>query len=211
MPLLVDICCGRGGWSAGFIAEGWSARGYDLKLQPEYPGEFVQRDLMDIKADDLIDADYVTVSTPCENFSVHCMPHFHPNPPPPELGLKLFNHARRICEDSGKPYIMENVRCAERFVGKAVNHCGPFYLWGNAVPAIFPPECYAVLKNMDFGGGINFAGLTGEEARQARRKYRRNTAMWTKSRRKEASAMVATIPLSISRHVAQCAGVLLND
>lgn len=33
---------------------------------------------------------------------------------------------------------MENVRSAEAFVGQAVHHAGPFYLWGNAVPPLLP-------------------------------------------------------------------------
>ena len=38
--------------------------------------------------------------------------------------------------------MMENVRAAQQFVGQAVHHCGPFYLWGSGVPAIAAPGHY---------------------------------------------------------------------
>jgi hypothetical protein len=82
--------------------------------------------------------DFICGSSPCEQFSVHGMKNFHPNPPYPTLGIELFNHTRHLCEASGVPYIMENVRAAQQFVGNAVNHCGPFYLWGRVVPPLMP-------------------------------------------------------------------------
>jgi len=33
--------------------------------------------------------DFICASSPCEQFSIHGMKHFHPNPPYPELGIKL--------------------------------------------------------------------------------------------------------------------------
>ena len=29
-PLLIDLCCGSGGWAAGFIAAGWDVIGFDV-------------------------------------------------------------------------------------------------------------------------------------------------------------------------------------
>jgi hypothetical protein len=87
-------------------------------------------------AEDVQGYDFICASSPCEQFSVHGMKHFHPNPKYPELGLKLFNHTRMLCDASGVPYVMENVRAAQKFVGNAVNHCGPFYLWGSGVPPL---------------------------------------------------------------------------
>ena len=49
------------------------------------------------------------------------------------------------------PYVIENVRAAQQFVGNAVHHCGPFYLWGTGVPAIIPPSAK---KGFQTGGGI---------------------------------------------------------
>jgi len=102
--------------------------------------EFEQRDVLQMNIDTIkfFNVDFICASSPCGEFSVHGMKHFHPNPKHPEMGIALFNHTRSICEASGVPYVMENVRAAQQFVGNAVHHCGSFYLWGNAVSPILP-------------------------------------------------------------------------
>ena len=46
-PLMLDLCCGMGGWSAGFMAAGWRCVGVDLAdFSASYPGECVQADLL---------------------------------------------------------------------------------------------------------------------------------------------------------------------
>jgi hypothetical protein len=137
------------------------------------------------------------------------MPHFHPNPPHPEMGLKLFKHTQSMCEASGLPYIMENVRGAERFVGRAVNHCGPFYLWGNAVPPLMPQN---IRKNMVMGESKLVNELKRNGDREAIKAYRRQFDLtWNSSKskaRKEATAKAATIPPELAACVADYASRL---
>ena len=136
---LLDLFCGRWGWSKAFAARGWECVGVDIVQPPETPArcKFYQRDILELTPHFVFQAfDFIVASSPCEQFSVHGMKHFHPNPPYPELGIKLFDHTRQLCEASGVPYVMENVKQAEQFVGKAQAHAGSFYLWGNAVPVL---------------------------------------------------------------------------
>jgi len=140
MLRLLDLFCGRWGVSKAFAARGWHCVGVDLIEPPETPKgcTFIQADVL-ISGEAILwndDFDFAWASSPCEEFSVHGMKHFHPHPKYPETGIKLFNHTREILEASGVPYVMENVRAAQQFVGNAVHHCGPFYLWGNAVPPL---------------------------------------------------------------------------
>lgn len=154
---MLDLFCGRWGWSKAFAARGWECIGIDLIEPPETPNgcKFWATDVLGLRYEKRLDGifvpglpnfgqcvlthiDFICASPPCEQFSVHGMKHFHPNPPYPELGIKLFEHTRRICEESGVPYVMENVRAAQKFVGSAIHHCGPFYLWGSGVPAVIP-------------------------------------------------------------------------
>lgn len=139
---MLDLFCGRWGWSKAFAARGWECIGVDLMEPPEIPAgcEFMRADVLDIWLgwEKRYAPDFICASSPCEQFSVHGMRHFHPNPPYPELGIKLFEHTRQICEASGVPYVMENVRAAQKFVGNSVSRCGSFYLWGTGVPAILP-------------------------------------------------------------------------
>lgn len=143
---LLDLFCGRFGWSKAFAARGWECVGVDLVEPAEIPQgcTFMQFDILNLcllGGKLRIDGrgfDFICASSVCDGFASFGMKHFRPNPPHPDMEIRLFNHTRSLCEKSGVPYVMENVRTAQQFVGEAVNHCGPFYLWGNAVPPILP-------------------------------------------------------------------------
>lgn len=153
---MLDLFCGRFGWGRAFAARGWEVVGIDLVEPAEIPAgcDFIQQDILKITKDSPFmhwdDGgryfNFVCASSPCEQFSVHRMKNFHPNPPYPEMGIRLFNHTRALCESYGVPYIQENVRTAENFVGRAVNHAGSFYLWGNAVPPLLPKNLTKGMK-----------------------------------------------------------------
>lgn len=196
---MLDLFCGRGGWTNAFLERGWECVGVDLVQSADYRGDFVHGNVLNIRVGDLFghplltyvrdrglsqifsqQFDFICASSPCEQFSVHGMKHFHPNPPYPELGIKLFNHTREICEASGVPYIMENVRAAQQFVGGAVHHCGPFYLWGTGVPVLVNQ---GILK----GRRLETGGYRTQKGKNL----------------KAAAAEVATIPPELAHCVAQ--------
>lgn len=179
---MLDLFAGRFGWSKAFVARGWECVGVDM-VEPPYIPEgctFIQADVLTLDAEFCKQFDFICASSPCEQFSVHGMKHFHPNPPYPELGIKLFNHTRHICESSGVPYVMENVRPAQQFVGNAVHHCGPFYLWGNAVPVLMAQGITKAKWTM------HMRGRPGNAAPEC----------WMP--RKRRAATLATIPLELS-------------
>jgi hypothetical protein len=181
---MCDLFCGRGGWTKGFQSHGWHCVGIDLFPQPDYPGEFIQADVAHLL--ELPPADFYCCSSICDPFTCHCMAHFQKNPKWPWLGICLFEASRSLLDATGKPYLMENVRCAEKFVGKAVNHCGSFYLWGSGVPAIFPRECYSLTKGAeDYASG---------PLRHLSKEYRKSH--------------LAEIPTPLAGYIAQTAGAL---
>jgi len=216
---MLDLFAGRLGWTKAFLARGWQSVAIDLVRPSEVPDGclFLQLDVMKLgwlPGEGLVYCndtgeihtigffDFICASSPCEEFSVHGMKHFHPNPKYPENGIKLFNHTRSICEASGVPYVMENVRAAQQFVGTAVQHCGPFYLWGSGVPPIIPRN---IRKGINTGGAQQAAGFTREQLREYRRK---NDPMWSNSKsekRKQATAIAATIPPELALCVADYA------
>ena len=110
-PVAIDLFCGKGGWTNALMEVGFEVYGFDIEPQPDYKGIFVQCDILALTADDLrkYGASFATCSSPCEKFSVHGMPHFHPNPTYPELGVRLFDHARELLEELDIPHVMENV------------------------------------------------------------------------------------------------------
>jgi hypothetical protein len=182
----LDLFCGRGGASMGLKAAGFHTTGVDLEPQPEYCGDrFIQSDAMVFPLDGF---DFIWASSPCQEFAKFGMRMFHPNPSFPALGLRLFNETRIRLEGCGLPYVMENVRAAQQFVGPAINHLGPFYLWGNAVPAVFPPDLYTVSKGF---GKLGSDGIRSGPL-----------AVGSKSKaRKEFTAKASMIPLEIGEYI----------
>ena len=209
---LLDLFCGRWGWSRAFAARGWECVGIDLIEPPEIPDgcQFSQMDIMKLTPEMVkeLAPDFICASSPCEQFSVHGMKHFHPNPPYPELGIKLFNHTRELCEASGVPYVMENVRAAQAFVGNAVNHCGPFYLWGSGVP---PLMNQGIQKGIHVGTSKAVKGMTLEERRVYRAQYPWNQQWSTSKQRGRNTAEAATIPPELSACVADYAERILEQ
>lgn len=203
---MLDLFCGRFGWGRAFAARGWEVVGLDLVEPPEIPQgcTFRQQDILEMRADAIWGYDFICASSPCEQFSVFAMPHFHPDPKHPELGIRLFNHTRDLCESAGVGYVMENVRAAQRFVGQAEHHSGPFYLWGNAVPPLLP---HGIKKGFQTGAQI-IQRLKAID-RAALTEYRRqNDGSWSSSKsekRKEWTAKVATIPPELANCVADYA------
>lgn len=148
-PLVLDACCGRGGWAHGFIAEGWRVVGVDLAdFSAIYPGEFIQADFRTWEGWRDLPIRVVVSSTPCEQFSRWSMPWTRAkNPPVPDLSL--WNRAEFIARHLGVPLIQENVRGAQEFLGRSSVNCGPFHLWGD-VPAIVP--VFEGKKKESYGG-----------------------------------------------------------
>lgn len=207
---LLDLFCGRWGWSRAFAKRGWDCFGVDLVESPEIPERctFWKADVLRIADVDyrhyihLPNFDFICASPPCQQFSVHGMKHFHPHPPYPELGLKLFNHTREICEASGVPYVIENVRAAQRFVGDAVHHCGPFYLWGTGVPPL-------IHRGITKGWGSYYVDANGRKRLQGptgRARMQRGE----KRHSRELTASVATIPPELASTVADYAEAILR-
>lgn len=191
---MLDLFCGRFGWSRAFAAQGWECVGIDLAQPKEVPPntDFCRCDVTSLatwdghiflKEDldtstpgyDFGEFDFICASSPCEQFSVHCMKFTKKkNHPYPDLGIKLFNHTRAICEASGIPYVMENVRCAEQFVGPAAAHAGSFYLWGNSVPPLLPK---GLIKMGNQGGWRRGDGSFRERATGCRKPAARSATI----------------------------------
>ena len=218
---MLDLFCGRLGWSKAFLAKGWECVGVDLVEPPEIPQgfTFIKADILECGFSPTTRLmwygnfcsvgpfDFICASSPCEQFSVHGMKHFHPNPPYPELGIKLFNHTRELCEASGVPYVMENVRAARDFVGKPVGHCGPFHLWGSGVPPILPQGITKGMTREAFGFR-EFRGSPNWNCKHIDSLVKFGSQS---KERKEATAKNATIPPELSSCVADYAERLLEQ
>lgn len=57
-PLCIDLFCGLGGWTEGFLAEGYRVVGFDIEVRP-YPGQLVIQDVLTIHGSQFKDAAYL--------------------------------------------------------------------------------------------------------------------------------------------------------
>lgn len=199
---MLDLFCGRFGWSRAFAARGWECVGVDLVEPPEIPEGcvFLKRNILEFVALPL-GFDFICASSSCEEFSLFGMKHFHPTPPYPAMGIQLFNHTRALCEVSGVSYVMENTNRAQDFVGRAVSHCGPFYLWGNGVPPLLPQ---GIKKGIKHAEGFSKL-MTPEEKRLCRLKDTMLRSGSKSKARKSHTAAAATIPFELANCVAEYA------
>lgn len=167
-PLAIDLFCGLGGWTEGLLAEGWDVTGFDIERHAygdhRYPSRLVLQDVRTIHGSQFRNASLIVASPPCQEFSYRAMPWKRAKAlPPPELGMELFAQAERIqreaIEAAGRfiPMVQENVRGAQKYVGRARWHYGSFYLWGD-VPALMPITLGAVKRPGQDGATKNNGG-----------------------------------------------------
>jgi hypothetical protein len=157
-PLAIDLFCGLGGWSDGLIAEGYEVVGYDIEAHEygdmRYPGKLVIQDVLTLHGSQFKDAALIVASPPCQEYSYMAMPWklakakaaaIRADTTGESLVLlnRLFNACFRIQAEASLaagrhiPMIVENVRGAQAWVGRARWNFGSFYLWGD-LPALMP-------------------------------------------------------------------------
>jgi len=221
-PLCIDLFSGLGGFTEGFLAEGFDCVGFDIERhvygEARYPAQLVIQDVLTLHGSQFRDAALIVASPPCQAYSYRAMPWSRAKAlPPPDNTLfdACFRIQREACEAAGRhiPMVVENVRGAQPWVGRARWSHGSFYLWGD-VPALMPVT--GAFKS----SGMNWSDQTkrGQDfTRVAGRQAIKNGGDWFGSgtdcslqrragsgstKRKFASAMIAKIPLPLSRHIA---------
>ena len=150
IKLAIDLFCGLGGWAEGFLAEGYRVIGFDIERHDYgtgvYPGELVLQDVLTLHGSHFKDAAVIVASPTCQAYSYRAMPWSRAKalPPPDNSQFEAcFRIQREACEAAGRyiPLIVENVRGAQKWVGRAKWHLGAFYLWGD-IPALMPIETF---------------------------------------------------------------------
>ncbi|MGA9668406.1 MAG: DNA cytosine methyltransferase [Terracidiphilus sp.] len=179
-PVCIDLYCGLGGWSEAFLAEGYECRGYDIEAHDYgtggYPGTLILRDVRSIHGSECKDAAVIVASPPCQGYSYRAMPWKRAKTLPPPDNT-LFNECFRIQREASEaarhyiPLIVENVRGAQKWVGRARWNYGSFYLWGD-VPALMPMTFKAFKSSgMNWSDqtkrGQDFTRIAGKQAFQS--------------------------------------------
>jgi hypothetical protein len=146
MVLAIDLFCGLGGWTEGLLAEGYDVVGFDIERheygEHRYPAQLVIQDVLTLHGRQFKDAALIVASPPCQAYSYRAMPWKRAKAlPPPDNSLfdACFRIQREACEAAGRhiPLVVENVRGAQKWVGRSRWNFGSFHLWGD-VPALMP-------------------------------------------------------------------------
>jgi hypothetical protein len=225
-PLAIDLFCGLGGWTNGLQAAGYSVIGFDIEQHAygdeRYPATLVLQDVLTIHGAQFRRAALIVASPPCQAYSYRAMPWKRAKAlPPPDNSL--FEFCFRIQKEASAaagrhiPMVVENVKGAQKWVGRAAWHFGSFYLWGD-VPALMPFSGGVGTGIKQHGSGANWFD-TGIAALPSGSTGTKHGGDWFSSgagmslqrrqnskspRRKAASAKIAKIPLELAEWIGRC-------
>jgi DNA (cytosine-5)-methyltransferase 1 len=138
---LLDLFCCAGGAAVGYHRAGWDVIGVDITPQPNYPFAFIQADAMQVlEALPFLKVDAIHASPPCQAYS---------DLQKRTKGVypELIEPVREMLQESGLPYIIENVDGAPLI--DPIVLCGTMFaelrvlrhrLFESNVPLVAPPH-----------------------------------------------------------------------
>jgi DNA (cytosine-5)-methyltransferase 1 len=163
---LLDLFCGAGGAAMGYHQAGFDdITGVDNKPMPRYPFDFIQADALEYLQAHGDKYDVIHASPPCQAYTA--MQHIHKNRKAhPDLVAKT----RHILDETGKPYIVENVKgsplkaclmlCGTMFNLRIIRHR---YFEIPTLPLLLLPPC----NHVDVYDPYHGEGRTADKFRDA--------------------------------------------
>lgn len=110
MPRVLDLFCGAGGASMGYVLAGYDVTGVDIKHGRRYPWGYIRKDVMTLTPEDLQGFDLIHASPPCQTYSA--TKHLRNAQGKTTSKQDLVEPVRELLIASGVPYVIENVEGA---------------------------------------------------------------------------------------------------
>lgn len=104
---LLDLFCCAGGAAVGYRRAGFDVTGIDIEPQPRFPYTFIRADVLELDARFLRRFDAIHASPPCQSYSDLAKRNGNGDDWP-----RLIEPVREMLEQSGKPWVIENVEGA---------------------------------------------------------------------------------------------------
>lgn len=101
MKKALDLFSGPGGTCKGLQDAGFKVVGVDIIKQPDYPSEFIQKDVFELNLDFMKEFDLIWASPPCQGY-------IHTNRNKPGYS-RLIGATRFLLKMIDRPYVIENV------------------------------------------------------------------------------------------------------
>jgi len=225
-PLCIDLFCGLGGWTEGFLAEGYEVVGFDIERhvygEQKYPAQLVLQDVLTIHGSQFRNAACIVCSPPCQKYSWLAMPWSRSKSDHSKAAKAL----RREWETNGPdnrlfdvPALMPiNLKVGMKFNPDGTNRPkGSWFRERNGVPqpGIKHEDRGVKVESLDGGRrtdigkdarftsrdcGIEGTKIGGDWFSDPNSTCRKHGSR--SKARKMASAQIAKIPLPLSQHIA---------
>ncbi len=248
------------------MAEGYNVVGFDNERHiygdHAYPAQLVIQDVLTLHGSQFKNAALIVASPPCQEYSYMAMPWSIAKQKAKEYAdgtrdvkqlTALFDACFRIQAEASEaaghyiPMVVENVRGAQKWVGRSRYHFGSFHLWGD-VPALmpitkkavkvptmgagwYPPDHKKHVPGLAFNGhaerlgrrtnvgngarftsrdcgieavkGVGIGSISWAQGKDQRHPNDPRNFYSKSAARKSASALIATIPTVLARHIAK--------
>jgi DNA (cytosine-5)-methyltransferase 1 len=144
-PRLLDLFCGAGGAAVGYHRAGFDVVGVDIEPQPNYPFKFVQADALDaveswINGDhwfwEIGEVDAVHASPPCQAHT-NMSNRWRGKGSLADERVDLIPATRELLDQSGLPYVIENVGGARKAMIDPITLTGEMFGLGVHRPRLF--------------------------------------------------------------------------
>lgn len=125
-PKCLDLFCCAGGASKGYSDAGFEVTGVDVVYHPNYPFRFILANALEYLQNHWREYDFIALSPPCQfGTGIQHLGKARNGSYP--VHLNLIPQSQELVLQTGKPYVIENVQGARKYLINPVMLCGTYF------------------------------------------------------------------------------------